>query len=661
MQLIENLTIQAIENFQKGNFDASASLLKQILKLQQKNITALILLGLVNVSQKKYTEAKNSFKKALSVDPDNYSAIFNYAQTLYELKEYINALKYFEKILKVDPKNLNYQLGYAATLSHLDRYAESTEIYKRLLAQEPKSEKILTNLIQDLINQHKYDETIEYCNQLLLIDKGSELAILNKAIALNEKKQFDEADNEINKIITNTTEERYLVVAGIIKENLNKINEALILFKKAFEINKNSLEIRRHLATCYAELGDYEAALNLNDSILAIDGNNEFAINGIAYTLSKMRDYENSINWYRRSLQINQKNIHTLSNLAIILAGYNQPTEALELYNRALNIEPGFSEAINNRGHLFLSQMNFLQGWPDYEARFHTKAYDSKPIESKKPIWNGDFSLQGPLFIWGEQGVGDQILHSSMLTNLMTLPQKKIVGIQDKLIPLFKRSFPDFEFIDLSQETVPEERYEAHIPIGSLGQFFKRTTADFSEQKPYLVDDSLLTAQFRKQLKHSGKILCGLSWKSVNQRVGDDKSIPLTALLPILNNPKLEFINLQYGDVTTEMEAFQKEHQIHIQSLANLDIYNDLDGLASLIQACDLVITGSNSTAHLAGAMGKETFLLLPKHAGKFWYWHTLDKKSLWYPSINIYQQKEQGEWSDPVLEIKKELESRSE
>ncbi len=494
------------------------------------------------------------------------------------------------------------------------------------------------------------------------INKQNFLAHSNLGNVFFAEKKYQEAIKSYQtSLLINPNYFEAISNLGNLYQEVFEFNRAIELYTNAININNLHFESFNNRGNAYQKIKKFDDAIQDYLYAIKINANYYQAYLNLSYALVNKNIYNDAIIACNKSIEIKPDYLDAYLHKASIYKILNQPTEALELYNRALTIEPGFSEAINNRGHLFLSQMNFLQGWPDYEARFHTKAYDSKPIESKKPIWNGDFSLQGPLFIWGEQGVGDQILHSSMLTNLMTLPQKKIVGIQDKLIPLFKRSFPDFEFIDLSQETVPEERYEAHIPIGSLGQFFKRTTADFSEQKPYLVDDSLLTAQFRKQLKHSGKILCGLSWKSVNQRVGDDKSIPLTALLPILNNPKLEFINLQYGDVTTEMEAFQKEHQIHIQSLANLDIYNDLDGLASLIQACDLVITGSNSTAHLAGAMGKETFLLLPKHAGKFWYWHTLDKKSLWYPSINIYQQKEQGEWSDPVLEIKKELESRSE
>ena len=121
----------------------------------------------------------------------------------------------------------------------------------------------------------------------------------------------------------------------------------------------------------------------------------------------------------------------------------------------------------------------------------------------------------------------------------------------------------------------------------------------------------------------------------------------------------MQFVNLQYGDTAEEIAVLSEKHQQSLYSVPEIDIFNDIDGVLSIISACDLIITTSNSTAHLAGALGKETLLLTPYSVGKFWYWHDIDGVSLWYPSVRVFPQTTQGEWADPINAIKTYLEKR--
>jgi ADP-heptose:LPS heptosyltransferase len=119
----------------------------------------------------------------------------------------------------------------------------------------------------------------------------------------------------------------------------------------------------------------------------------------------------------------------------------------------------------------------------------------------------------------------------------------------------------------------------------------------------------------------------------------------------------IEFVDLQYGENTEEKKRVKSQFGVDILSLDSIDKFNDIDGLAALINACDFVITSSNVTAHIAGAIGKKTFLLCPFNLGKIWYWHNSTKKSLWYPSVSIYRQDKNGDWTPAMLEIKKDIE----
>jgi hypothetical protein len=264
------------------------------------------------------------------------------------------------------------------------------------------------------------------------------------------------------------------------------------------------------------------------------------------------------------------------------------------------------------------------------------------------------------ILIYGEQGVGDQILFSSMLEQLFDIAPLSQIMLDKRLLALFKRSFPQGRFIEnliISQNT----DFDEYLSISDLGQFFRTCSADFHlYQKSFLRVDQDRANHFRKTLIGDKKYLCGITWSSNKNTIGADKSVQLEDLLPILNNNHITFVNLQYGDVQEQLADFNKMHALNIKDCFEVDNFNDLDGHASLIQSCDFVISISNTTAHISGAIGKETYLLCPSGKGLLWYWcNRLDGKSLWYPSIHIYEQSQIGNWFDVVQRVKFDIENK--
>jgi ADP-heptose:LPS heptosyltransferase len=147
-----------------------------------------------------------------------------------------------------------------------------------------------------------------------------------------------------------------------------------------------------------------------------------------------------------------------------------------------------------------------------------------------------------------------------------------------------------------------------------------------------------------------------VSWSSSRKTIGAQKSISLARMLTPLACEDLHFVNLQYGDTSAERLALQTQQGIEVQHLDEVDNFHDLDGLAALIQACDVVITTSNTTAHLAGALGKETLLLLPQGKGRLWYWHEHQGHNPWYPSLRSFEQDRPGDWALPLAAVKNHL-----
>jgi ADP-heptose:LPS heptosyltransferase len=166
----------------------------------------------------------------------------------------------------------------------------------------------------------------------------------------------------------------------------------------------------------------------------------------------------------------------------------------------------------------------------------------------------------------------------------------------------------------------------------------------------YLKADERRREEMRAKLAAlGGRRVCGIAWRSANKRFSAAKSIDPAQLRPLLDTPDTVFVNLQYGAVDAELEALHAQTGFRIHRIEGLDVREDIDGLAALIDACDAVVTVSNVTAHLAGALGKRGAVLVPYSKGRLWYWHQGDERSLWYPGLSVFWQDDPSGWSRPV------------
>ena len=140
--------------------------------------------------------------------------------------------------------------------------------------------------------------------------------------------------------------------------------------------------------------------------------------------------------------------------------------------------------------------------------------------------------------------------------------------------------------------------------------------------------------------------------------LSSEKSLALDQLIPIFSLTNILFINLQYGEIAEEIKKIFDEYKIKIQTIDEIDNFKDIDGLTSLINSCDFIVTTSNITAHIAGALNKKTFLLLPFGIGKIWYWGQSGDQTMWYPSIEIFRKTCSDSWKDSIENLSNKIRS---
>ncbi len=372
--------------------------------------------------------------------------------------------------------------------------------------------------------------------------------------------------------------------------------------------------------------------------------------------LRAVRRLEDAGQAYLQALQLRPDHLEALTNLGNICKEQNRLDEALACYDRILALQPAHALTRYNKSIALLMRGDLAQGWDLYESRTACATTDvnhrGPTIPRQARDWDGK-PLSKPLLVLPEQGLGDQVFYGSMLSDLEATGIESFVCLDERLLPLFRRSFPGLDFASPTQIAgldPAQHLFGAQTLVGSLGRFYRRNATDLASiRSHYLFADAQATSALRSRIANGNKLICGLSWSSQVAGHGASKSLPLQDLLPVLQVPNVEFIDLQYGDTLDERVKLETGTGVRLRKLDDIDNKNDIDGLAALISACDLIITISNTTAHLAAALGKPVLILLAHHT-PLWYWHADDMTSPWYPTVTLLRQSRPGDWQQPVM-----------
>lgn len=428
-----------------------------------------------------------------------------------------------------------------------------------------------------------------------------------------------------------------------------QLQEAEKAFRESLIYRPNDRSTRFNLATAWEKQEKFEDAQEayralIRDLPLAVD-----AYQALGECQMSARDWSGALQTAEDALQrgLEDAEIFTLKGYALgALLRFSEAEQALE---KALEIEPGRPSAESALSILCFYQEKWLQGWRYYEARLRNPAFLNRPFTQER--WAGE-PLQGrKLLLWGEQGVGDEIMFGTMLADLLERGGDITFEMDSRLVPLFQRSFPTIDCVarsDPPAEVLMQSPFDFQLPSGSLGQYLRPSAPDFGSGAAYLRSDPEKTDQLRQTYKQpETRLVVGLAWHSSMDR-GFSKSMPLAKLAPLFQVPGIRFVDLQYGDTVAERQAFTQATGHELLHDTRVDQMQSLDDFAAQITAMDLVISISNSTVHLSGALGVPTWVML--HAAPMQRWLMDRSDSPWYASVTLYRQRQEYDW-DPVVE----------
>jgi tetratricopeptide (TPR) repeat protein len=509
-------------------------------------------------------------------------------------------------------------------------------------------------------------------------------AMIRKAIGI--------AKNSIakNHIAKNNSQACYHANLGTVLQAQGQLGEAAESYKRAIALdpglaevlvnlgnvlqeqqkneqqeNKYDPEKLKEALSCYARAAAIkpelaEAHYGMGNALQSIGGGIDGGIDGN----EEEEKLNQAVECYQRALAIRPAYPQAHYNLGCVLRSLGHVREALAHYHTALELKPDYVAAGFRESLAQLVSGDFTAGWRNYERRWHSKDHGTPMRGYAEPLWSGEkLASCERLLIWGEQGVGDEVMFAGIIPDVIRTGTRCVLDCDARLKPLFARSFPEIEVVSGPSDGNAAEgmshgsemNIAAHLPCGSLPGLFRPTEAVFAATtSPYLFADAAERDRFRARYSGAGKqTLIGVAWHTSNRKTGRLRSIDLSLFAPLFARPDIRWISLQYGN-HDELESQAAAAGAPVLIDRTVDQLANIDTFAAQIAALDMVVTIDNSTAHLAGALGIPTLVLLP--FAPDWRWLLARDDSPWYPTVRLFRQPKRGDWRAVVQEVNSRL-----
>ncbi|HUQ28764.1 MAG TPA: tetratricopeptide repeat protein [Usitatibacter sp.] len=436
---------------------------------------------------------------------------------------------------------------------------------------------------------------------------------------------------------------------------LNRAKEAIARHRRALELRPDFDAARNDLANALSASGEKEEALAIFRDILARHPRDEHVLTNMGAVLQDLGDFDGARASFEAALRQKPGFALALNNLGFLLREEGRVAEAVVLFERSLKAAPGNARAQYNLALARLGERRFGEGWRLHEARFRTTPASSVWRPFPVPVFDaGDFGAGHRVAIWREQGIGDQILYSTALADLEARGEKFVLEIDARLAPALRRAHPAWSVAAPAQSQAAFTGCDRHAPMAHMAGLLRPTPESFERQpRVSLAPEPDRASRYRNLLAQPGRRVVGISWRSFQPKgrayVASRKSAPLAAFEPLAARGDLRLVDLQYGDTAAERATFRGD----LARIDGLDLFNDLDGVLAAIDACDVVVTTSSVTAHLAGAAGKRTLLIYLRGLPPFHYWATdPEGRCLWYPSLRVATSEPAATWEQAIERV---------
>lgn len=440
---------------------------------------------------------------------------------------------------------------------------------------------------------------------------------------------------------------------GLALAGQGQLEEACRAFRRALALNQDDSVAGANLGLACRDLNRPQEARQVFEAAARRDAQSPGIRVGLALALQDLGELDAARMALEQALGLAPGDRAALSALSALALRGGNAEEALALAERVLKVSPEHPEALLAKAHALLAQGAYREGWACYEARLRSRASPRRSYPL--PHWTSAAPPLGRrILVYGEQGLGEQIMFASMLGEVRGQSEAAL-DCEPRLRALFARSFPGLRILQGTESRAElREQFDACLPIGSFARMYRNDAGSFPKHHGYLNPDPRRVAGWRARLGELGRGLkIGIAWRGGLASTGGAlRSLDVDELAAIARQPGVHWINLQHDASAVELERFRASAPL----LHDAAALADMDEAAALLAALDLAIAPCSTIVHLAGALGVPVWVLTP--FAPAWRYRLQGESMPWYPSARLLRQSGPGGWREVLHSLSAGLDS---
>ena len=603
----------------EGKIDDAVTCYLEATRATPDDPYAYVNLGYGLIEQQHFEQAADSLRKSIALADDVFDAHYLLGQALTAQGLFEEARDSLIRALELNP---NFEIGFreiGQVYERLGQIDEAMDAYRKAIKIKPDFVEVMLNLTQLLLGQKQFGEALVWGDRIVAVDASIEVANLFRAHALH---------------------------------GLGQNNRALTIIDAVLSQDPNNARASHGRGNVLYALHRHQEALQAFEDALAIAPEFADALSSYGVVLEKLGHVEKALEVLNRALALDPTHRHALDSLSAVLVRNGRSRESLDVVLRGLALHPQDPDLHWSRANIELLLGRFDSGWMEYEWRWKAGNMGKKMSlpEFSQPQWTGQ-PLEGKsIYVVHEQGFGDHIQFLRYAPLLQGRGAAKVyLQVPKGLQEIVKSSADGFQVL-VDGDLVPH--FDYYCPLMSLPRGFGTTLGTVPTHIPYLHGDPDMRAIWETRLGEHHKPRIGLVWSGSATHVNDhNRSLTLATLLKGAPT-NCQFVSLQ-KEIREHDQRTLAEHPEVLHFGADLRTFSHT---AALIECMDVVISVDTSVAHLAGALGRPLWVLLPLHPD--WRWLLDRDDSPWYPTARLFRQSKRDDWDEVLHRVMMELKS---
>ena len=624
--------------------DAEAAF-RTILERQPKHVRALALLGAVCLRRNQPAAALDCIDQAIALDPRHAPLHNERGNALQALGRLNDALASYDGAVTLAPGYADALNNRGNLLQSLGRYAEAVESYDAAIAAGPKFPQLFYNRANALQNLERHGEAITGYDRAVALKPDYALAFNNRGLSLQALGRHEAAlvDYDRTIALVPANPQPYLN-RGNLLQTLERYEQAIESYDHALAIAPGHAELHFNRGAALYALKRYETAIESYDRAIALKPGYAEALNNRGNAFLALGRQEEALACYLAALDLVPGHSRAIYNRGKVLQNLGRHDEALASYDEAIALDPDYASPRWSKSLLTLLRGDLALGFRLYEWRWRYDKFPSPKRGFSESLWLSDEPLAGKtILLHAEQGYGDTIQFCRYARQVAARGATVVLEVPKPLEPLMA-SLAGVGRIVATGDALPG--FDVQTPLASLPLAFRTCLDTIPAEVPYLNAPAETIARWAKWLGERRGLRVGLAWSGNPNHSNDaNRSIPLADLLPLMGCGA-ELIGLQKEPRPDDAATLEANPAIRNIGPA----FQDFADTAAVIAQLDLIISADTSVAHLAGALGKPVWIMLP--CAPDWRWLLEREDSPWYPTARLFRQASPGDWANPVARI---------